>query len=503
MHSRKLAVAALAFFLSAFVAATAQAAHRVALVIGNDQYQNLPKLKKAVADAEAYAEVLKAKGFDQVILKTDLTRDKLDEAVASFLDQIEPGDTAVFAYSGHGWSDGAQNYIVGTDAPLAGSQDFLARISIPLKNGTNGVIDEMDQKGAALKVAIIDACRDNPFAPPPGKRSIGLKRGMTRVDPPGGTFVVFSAGAGQSALDRLSDQDPDPNSVFTRVFARAIQADMTLQDAIKATQEQVVKLAESIQQDQKPAYYDEVIGSACLSEKCTSGSAPVITPTLPVVTAPPPDETAWRRIAPSTDVADFEGFVRIFPDSVHVAEARAKIEQLKNASAQKTAAFPSVPPQPPASVGYSYVGPVGPPDPWLALRDQPSSSQGRRLMQMPEGTVFQVLRQQGQWAYVRLQDGTEGWANSAWIRCCKYLSASAEPAKVAYSYVGPVGAPDPWLALRDQPSSNQGHRLMQMPEGTLFRVLRQEGQWAYVRLQDGTEGWANTGWIRCCKYLPE
>jgi uncharacterized caspase-like protein len=100
------------------------------LVIGNDQYQNLPKLQKAVADARSYAKVLKAKGFDQVILRNDLTRGQLDEAIASFLDQIEPGDTAVFAYSGHGWSDGAQNYIVGTDAPVTGSQDFLARISI-------------------------------------------------------------------------------------------------------------------------------------------------------------------------------------------------------------------------------------------------------------------------------------------------------------------------------------------------------------------------------------
>src|SRR5262249_45831863 len=164
---RKLFVVASAFLLSALIA-PAHAGHRVALVIGNDQYQNLPKLAKAVADARTYAELLKAKGFDEVILKSDLSRDKLDEAIASFLDQIQPGDTAVFAYSGHGWSDGAQNYIVGTDAPLTGSQDFLARISIPLKNGINGIIDEMDQKGATLKVAVIDACRDNPFTPRPG-----------------------------------------------------------------------------------------------------------------------------------------------------------------------------------------------------------------------------------------------------------------------------------------------------------------------------------------------
>ena len=197
----KLATVALAFILAAPLATVAHAERRVALVIGNDQYQNLPKLQKAGADARTYASVFKAKGFDEVILKNDLTRSQLDEAIASFIDQIEPGDTAVFAYSGHGWSDGSQNFIVGTDAPATGSQDFLARISIPLKNGTNGIIDEMDQKGAGLKVAVIDACRDNPFSPPPGKRSIGLGRGMSRIDPPGGTFVVFSAGAGQSALD--------------------------------------------------------------------------------------------------------------------------------------------------------------------------------------------------------------------------------------------------------------------------------------------------------------
>src|SRR5436190_462680 len=106
---RKLAPA-LAFILAATLATTAIAQRRVALVIGNDQYQNLPILQKAVADARRYADLLKAKGFDQVLLKNDLTRGQLDEAIAAFIEQIAPGDTAVFAYSGHGWSDGAQNY---------------------------------------------------------------------------------------------------------------------------------------------------------------------------------------------------------------------------------------------------------------------------------------------------------------------------------------------------------------------------------------------------------
>src|SRR5436190_21823517 len=145
---RRLVVAGLACLLAAVLAMPALAAGRhVALIIGNDQYQNLPKLQKAVADAQSYAEVLKGEGFDEVLLRTDQTRADLDAAIAAFLDKIQPGDTAVFAYSGHGWSDGTQNYIVGTDAPASGSEEFLARISVPLRNGTTGILDDMDRRG--------------------------------------------------------------------------------------------------------------------------------------------------------------------------------------------------------------------------------------------------------------------------------------------------------------------------------------------------------------------
>ena len=219
-------------------------------------------------DAETYAELFRSKGFDQVTLKTNLTRGAMDEAIAAFAESIEPGDIAVFSYSGHGWSDGTQNFIIGTDAPNSGSQEFLARISIPLRNGLSGIIDDMDRRGAGLKVALIDACRDNPFAPQPGKRGSGMTRGLARTDPPEGTFVIYSAAAAQSSLDRLSDADTNPNGVFTRVFAPLLASDMSLQEAVKEAQQEVVALARSIQEEQKPAYYDEVIGRACLSEAC-------------------------------------------------------------------------------------------------------------------------------------------------------------------------------------------------------------------------------------------
>lgn len=93
--------------------------------------------------------------------------------------------------------------------------------------------------------------------------------------------------------------------------------------------------------------------------------------------------------------------------------------------ADKPAAAPL--PTPPAqasqqpTVEYYYVGPVFPPDPWLALRSEPSSSAGYQIMKMPEGTLFRRLDARGDWYRVQLRDGRSGWAHSRWIKCCQYL----------------------------------------------------------------------------------
>jgi hypothetical protein len=135
---------------------------------------------------------------------------------------------------------------------------------------------------------ILDACRDNPFAAD-GTRSVGGTRGLARVEAPEGTFVMYSAGAGQTALDRLSDNDDDPNSVFTRSLVPLIRTKgLGLQDVALKVREQVVELANSAGFKQTPAYYDQVIGRFCPAgcdgaeiaavEPRTAPSAPVSTP---------------------------------------------------------------------------------------------------------------------------------------------------------------------------------------------------------------------------------
>ena len=153
-------------------AGSALAEKRLALVIGNASYQHIDRLQMARADAKGYADLLREKGF-VVEDRYDLGFIDMQGAIGEFVEKIAPGDTAVFVYSGHGWSDGAHNYLVGVDAPDRASQDVLTRLSLPIRNGLTGVLDDFERKGAALKVAIIDACRDNPFQPPAGRTEIG------------------------------------------------------------------------------------------------------------------------------------------------------------------------------------------------------------------------------------------------------------------------------------------------------------------------------------------
>jgi Alpha/beta hydrolase of unknown function (DUF900)/Caspase domain len=300
-------------------ASSALAENRLALVIGNGDYQHIAALEKAKADAKSYADLLREKGYS-VQEGYDLGFIEMVGAVARFAEKIQPGDTVVFVYSGHGWSDGTTNYVVGVDAPASEGQGVLARVSLPIHNGLNGVLDNFTRKGAGLKVAIIDAGHDNPFQPPLGERGYGLERGL-RPQSVEGSFVIYSAGEGQSALDRLSDADPDPNSVFTREFLALLRADLPLRDAVKISRAKTYALAAAVDHDQTPAYYDEVPGEACLSRRCKE---------LNVAPASSPPESAFAAMIDAQTSPDtLAGLIASLPEGPLKDRAKQRLAALK------------------------------------------------------------------------------------------------------------------------------------------------------------------------------
>jgi hypothetical protein len=216
-------------------------AKRVAFVVGVDAYDNLPaqeQLQKAVNDAHALGEALTGLGY-QVVSADNADRRGFNENWQKFLSAIEPGETAFF-FAGHGVEISGQNYLLPRDVPKpqGGEASLVKNESLSVMQ----LLDDLQEKSprASLSSSML---RDNPFAAD-GTRLVGGTRGLARVEAPEGTFVMYSAGAGQTALDRLSDSDVDANSVFTRSLVPLIKTPgLRLQEAALKVREQMVELA--------------------------------------------------------------------------------------------------------------------------------------------------------------------------------------------------------------------------------------------------------------------
>lgn len=340
--------------LMVLLAGTAPAAARtLALIIGNDSYVNIPKLAKARADAAGYGAFFESQGFETTVF-TDLDSKSATFALAGFLDSIQPGDTVAFAFSGHGWSDGRENYLLPIDVPASGSETLFKRQSIAVQNGVNGIVDEIVMRGAKLTLVVIDACRNNPFNAGDNTRTVGLSRGLVSEIAPEGTFIAFSAGAGQTALDALSDADPSPYSVFTRHFLAELKKPQDLQTAFKATQLAVNDIARSIGHDQRPAYYDEVVGAACLTGNCVATAEPENAGTGGA-TSSGDDRIAlalqgWQYFKDVDDVVALEAFADEFSDTPIAALARSRIRSLQRAPSEPAVKQPPREPEPPRSL---------------------------------------------------------------------------------------------------------------------------------------------------------
>ena len=229
-------------------------ANRKALVIGNDGYKYVSALANAGEDARAIAENLTKVGY-KVTLKLDQSEREMKTSLRNFKSQVEAGDEVAFFYAGHGVQLANTNYLLPVDVAGEGEEQIKDE-AISLQR----ILDDMADKKAKLTLAMIDACRDNPFKG--SGRSVGSgARGLAPTTAATGQMVVFSAGTGQQALDKLGPNDKDRNGLFTRVFVKQMQkSGITIDQLVRNVRNEVVATAKSIGHDQVPAIYDQVVG---------------------------------------------------------------------------------------------------------------------------------------------------------------------------------------------------------------------------------------------------
>lgn len=185
---------------------------RIALVIGNGAYAHVRPLRNPVNDARLMRDTLEGLGFE-VIYREDADRRAMERAIGVFsarLFEAGPEGVGLFYFAGHGVASGGENFLLPTDGSIEREADL--RIA-SLRTGD--VLAQMDAAGSAVRVVILDACRDNPFASafrehaPRGLAQIGL--GNTEF------FVAYAATAGNVAEDGELQNSPYATALARRL----------------------------------------------------------------------------------------------------------------------------------------------------------------------------------------------------------------------------------------------------------------------------------------------
>jgi uncharacterized caspase-like protein len=200
---------ALRFFILIFVTwfgcGAAFAEKRVALVIGNSAYQKVAKLPNPANDATAVVAMFKSAGFDLVEAKLNVTANDLRRTLREFGAKSRDADVAVIYYAGHGIELDGNNYLIPVDASLETDADVLDE-TVPQDRVLFAV-----EPAKQLRLIILDACRDNPFAKTM-KRTIASRavgRGLAKIEPTSpNTMIAFAAKAGSTASDGDSKNSP-------------------------------------------------------------------------------------------------------------------------------------------------------------------------------------------------------------------------------------------------------------------------------------------------------
>ncbi len=188
----------------------ADAAERLALVVGMAEYRHIPALRNTVHDARRLSETLSGIGFDVTTL-IDAPQAELRDALDDFAFRSETADLALIYFAGHGVEVQGENFLIPVDAAVRSNRDIQQQ-SVSLKDMLAAV-----DRARKMRIVILDSCRDNPFgdviAAPAEPQAIGDAAtrgggGLAQPSPDRGTLVAFAARDGQVALDGDGDNSP-------------------------------------------------------------------------------------------------------------------------------------------------------------------------------------------------------------------------------------------------------------------------------------------------------
>lgn len=305
--------------IGAPAAAVATASQRVALVIGNGAYRDAP-LNNPPNDARAMAQALKESGF-AVTLQVDTDIQGMLTSIRRFGDQLRKGGVGVFYYAGHGMQIKGRNYLIPVNSVIQ-REDEVAYQAVDAQ----AVLDKMEAAGNGTNIMILDACRNNPFA-----RSFrSSQQGLAQMDAPVGTLVAFATAPGSVASDGRGS-----NGLYTHHLLSAMrEPGAKVEDVFKRVRSAVRRESKDKQVPWEATSLEGDFYFTAPSDTAPSANAAL-------------EESMWALVRASGDALDLKTFVARFPNSVHAAEALARLKQNPPAPTAIAAPPPTAPTAPP------------------------------------------------------------------------------------------------------------------------------------------------------------
>jgi hypothetical protein len=215
---------------------------RLALVIGNAEYQYSGKLKNTVNDANLMASTLHDLGFD-VIKKLNASKSEMEQTILEFSRELGKYNVALFFYAGHGIQLEGSNYLIPVDARL---DDRLAAQFEAVDVGK--LVSQFERYPNNVNIVILDACRNNPFK----TWARGAESGFKAIPAPSGTIIAFATGEGATASDGSGE-----NGLYTSHLVKQMRIPQRIEDTFIQTR---VDVRSSSKNQQSPQEWSQLTG---------------------------------------------------------------------------------------------------------------------------------------------------------------------------------------------------------------------------------------------------
>ena len=296
-------------FASMLLLVTGAAADRVALVIGNGEYAHVAPLVNPVNDAADVGAALRGMGF-AVTLVTNANVGSLVDALEVFRRRSATAEVALVFYAGHGIEVDGRNYLIPVDAELARARD-VRREAVSL--------DEVvgDTAGARLRLVILDACRENPFAQrmaPSGGIDRTVPGGLAAVTVPQTAtdemLVALATAPGAVAADGAGRNSPFTAALLEHLEEPGVDIELLFR---RVTQ----TVIESTNGRQRPWVDASLLREHYLVEPVRDMVA--------VSGDPVTERVFWESIRDSDDPADYADYLRLWPDGTFASLARRRM----------------------------------------------------------------------------------------------------------------------------------------------------------------------------------